>query len=79
MGLFDDIQTANASSRGGIQCSIRRILTTMNKEDAKTLTEALNDPAIRSTAIRKALIANGYPTSDGVVARHRRKECVCES
>ena len=51
----------------------------MTKEDAKVLTQALADPFIKGTAIRKALIANGHPLSDGVITRHRRKECTCES
>lgn len=79
MGLLDDIQAANTGPRGGTHCTIKRILDVMSKEDAKVLTQALADPLIKGTAIRKALIANGYQLSDGVVTRHRRQECTCES
>lgn len=79
MGLLDDIHKHNTGHHNGVQCTIRRILSTMTAEDSQVLKQALADPLIKGTAIRKALIANGYQVSDGVVTRHRRGECICGS
>jgi hypothetical protein len=44
-------------------------------EEQKIILAAFADPAVRSSDLRRAFIAEGYTFSSGTVGRHRRKEC----
>ena len=77
-GLLDEIMEHN-HGRAGTVCGIQKLYDSLPKDDAQALRQAIADPMVKATAISKALKARGYHVADGVVSRHRRKECVCES
>jgi hypothetical protein len=77
-GLLDEIMEHNRG-RAGTVCGVQKLYASLPKDDAKALRQAIADPMVKGTAISKALKARGYHVADGVVTRHRRGECVCES
>jgi hypothetical protein len=77
-GLLDEIMDHN-HGRAGTVCGIQKLYGCLPKGDAEALRQAIADPMVKGTAISKALKARGYHVADGVVTRHRRGECVCES
>lgn len=65
--------------RRGPACSISVILAELDKDDRTALIEALTDPTVEHTAIRRVLVHNGFRVNINTVQRHRRGECLCDA
>ena len=76
--LLADIVALN-TPRKGPPCTMGIVLQELPEDDIKGLLQALDNPTIKSTAIRRALEGRGYKVNDNTIGRHRRKECLCES
>jgi len=77
VGLLDDLKNKENfvhSSRG--KCTFCTFLATISKEEAKLITERVEDKNITSSSLSRVLRKNGYDLSDGVISRHRRGECL---
>ena len=76
MGLLEDLgNESNFKAARRSWCSVCLLLTTIDKEEAKALTERLKDKHVANTALSRVLKANGHEISDGTLSRHRRGEC----
>lgn len=75
MGLRDEIRQQTHSK--GPKCSVRLLVDSLESEDAADLVAALDDHAVMSSHIAKALKARGHSMSDHTISRHRRKVCSC--
>lgn len=60
-------------------CSIEIAKMKLNKTDREALIKALEDISIPSSFIGRALKKEGFNITGQTIARHRRKECTCES
>jgi hypothetical protein len=60
---------------GGPSCQLCDAIPSLNKEDANTLKEALENPRLAGTMIARALDDYGVTVSIATLRRHRRKEC----
>lgn len=76
MGLADALSREKAAHRKGFSCSVCKALDLFDDDDREALAEALADPLIYSTAISRALKAEGHDISEHSVQRHRRGGCV---
>jgi hypothetical protein len=61
----------------GPQCSVGRLLPTLDKADRATLDAWLANQLPPHTAVERALRAEGHDIARGAIARHRRGECAC--
>jgi hypothetical protein len=76
MGLLEDLgNESNFKAARRSWCSVCLLLTTIDKAEAKALTERLQDKHVANTALSRVLKANGHEISDGTLSRHRRGEC----
>lgn len=75
MGLADAIAAQTATK--GPKCSMRELFARLDAADVPALTAALADARIPSTAIARALIAEGHKATGFVVNRHRKGDCAC--
>lgn len=66
-------------ARPGGTCSFVALYARLDEEDATWLRDALDDPDVASSTIAAALRVEGHDIAPVTVARHRRKECRCES
>ncbi len=74
--LLDEIQTENRVRKGPL-CTVKLILADLPSEDVDGLNQAMADPEVKTTAIRRALVARGFQIGDTSIARHRKGECFC--
>ncbi len=74
--LLDEIQTENRVRKGPL-CTVRLILEDLTAEDVDGLNQAMADLEVKTTAIRRALVARGFQVGDTSIARHRKGECLC--
>ena len=74
--LLDEIQTENRVRKGPL-CTVKLILGELSPEDATGLNQAMADLEVKTTAIRRALVARGFQIGDTSIARHRKGECFC--
>jgi hypothetical protein len=74
MGLADALK-AERDRGHAKRCNVCTLLGAMPKDDRAALTEALEDKALTSSAIYRALAAEGYDVKTHSLARHRRREC----
>ena len=59
----------------GPRCGVCTTIEILPAAEQKIILAAFADPAVRSSDLRRAFIAEGYTFSSGTVGRHRRKEC----
>lgn len=80
MGLADDL-LAPAPGRGGPQCTIGHLFDTLDTADAEALRTvlALDMHTMPNTVIARRLTDAGHKVQPGVVGRHRRGECACQT
>lgn len=78
MGFADTLGSVDRPPIKGPPCGLLTVLDQMGDADAKALQSALDDPKIGSTAIARALRAEGFRVGRGTVARHRAGDCTCE-
>ncbi len=76
MSLLDDIKN-NGKRTGGL-CSFQALFKELSKADRDDLLTALADMTITSSAISRALVANGHNIKRDTVQRHRRGDCSCD-
>jgi hypothetical protein len=76
MGLLEEIRQVGAPQK---PCKVARYLSAMNKEDAKDLQTALDDPTIAPAHISQVLTRNGFPIGHSSVDKHRKGLCCCVS
>lgn len=74
--LLDDIQTENRVRKGPL-CTVHLIMDDLTPDDIAGLNQAMSDPEVKTTAIRRALVARGFQIGDTSIARHRKGECFC--
>jgi len=74
MGLLDGLQPASMTS----VCKVTLICNSLETNDAKILTEALDDlQKWSSHALANALSARGITVTRETLATHRRRACRC--
>jgi cytochrome c553 len=78
MALLDQLQEAQRSSIRGPRCAFRSVYEKLEKQDAETLAEWINNLEIPATVISVALRAEGHQVSADSVQRHRRRVCRCD-
>jgi len=76
MGLLDSIRSEQDSSHMGPQCSICKLLVSLDVKDKADLQAALDDVSIYGTVIARALKKSGHEVTHYQVQRHRRRDCV---
>ena len=76
--LMGEIVAQNNMLKGP-PCSFVQIIASLSAADRADLAKAFENPDIRNSAIRRALVARGFQVSDHTVGRHRRMECLCGS
>ena len=74
MGLMDEIKAENAPSR---ICAVEGVLSSLDKQEAAELVEALEDAGVAATAISRVLKRREITVSQKQIQRHRRRECGC--
>lgn len=74
MGLADALK-AEIDKGHAKRCSICTMIDRMTPADAKALTEAFADRNLSTSAIARALQAEGYDATANNVGRHRRGDC----
>lgn len=74
MSLSDALKY-EASRKPGPRCSICILIPTLDKPEAAALVAALDDGAVTSSAISRALNSEGHEIRAETVRRHRAKEC----
>ena len=75
--LMGEIVAQNNITKGP-PCTFVSVLASLTPDDRDGLKEALGNPEIRNTAIRRALVGRGFQISEYTVSRHRKGECLCE-
>ena len=75
MSLADLIQAEGKTS--GSSCTFETIHRNLNPEDLAALNTALNDKAVTSAQIHRALVKAGHTVSGSTVRRHRAGDCTC--
>lgn len=76
MDLLDEFRQEQAS-RKQVQCKIKNILSSMDKDDIAALEDALGDDAIQHITITNVLRKRGYDVGKHSVGAHRRGQCGC--
>ncbi len=77
MALLDDLQNV---SKNLSECTISRVLKSLNPKESAALIAAVDDPETSPTSLARILNANGYPVSRQTINRHRnrgRKDIGC--
>ena len=59
------------------KCYVAETASTLSKEDAAILLEAIANPAWSINALVEALAARGVALSRTVIERHRKGKCRC--
>lgn len=82
VGAWDDFEESAKSKiqKCGTQCTIGKLLTEVDDDARKAITRALENPALSSSSIYRALRDRlpDFKVSEGTLSRHRRKNCRCE-
>lgn len=73
--LAKDLQAGESlnTTRSELLCGFGQLLMTLDAEDRKSLTEALDNPKLQTIAIYRVLTNNNLKIGYDVVARHRRR------
>ena len=58
-------------------CKIRETLEGLTESDQKIMLDAIADPDWTTLGLAKALTANGVPTTEPTLKRHRDNLCSC--
>lgn len=58
-------------------CKIRETIENLPAADQKIMTDAIADPEWQTLTLAKALTANGVPTTEPTLKRHRDNLCSC--
>ena len=74
---FADALAAQLTGAYKPTCTMKLIVASLSKADAKQLADALADRSIPGAAIARALRADKHKVSDDTVRRHRNLECEC--
>lgn len=75
--ILDEMR--QGSIKKGPQCGVGAIFASLEGEHKSAMAAALDDQTIESGAISRWLLKNGHDAKPHSVARHRRKECRCDS
>lgn len=74
MSLLKDLVPASKS----YPCKVRNLITSMSKEDAQILTEAVQNVNMwPARTLQNALQTRGVILSDVTIGRHRKNQCSC--
>lgn len=68
-----DALSESTAVRGGIPCSVARLLSSLPGETADKISHLIDATKVQTTAIAETLTKNGYPVSYQSVSRHRRR------
>jgi hypothetical protein len=74
MAIADRLRAPSQPAR---PCAVGRVLEAATDEDRAALVAALDDPAISTATIFRALRDEGHRASYPVVRVHRTGECCC--
>lgn len=74
MGLRDELQQLN--TKHGL-CSVGKLISQMDNDIAKELTEILADPSVPLQSIAKLSSAKGWRITRDTFQKHIQKECRC--
>lgn len=77
--MLADLHDKRPRRRPGGTCTIVRIIARLEEDDRAWLLAALDDPDEKSSDIAWTLTNAGHQISPVSLARHRRKDCTCES
>lgn len=76
MGLADSLRAEQERGvKKGPLCSVCVLISQLPKADAEALMVALEDPAVQTSVIFRALRNEGFQTSSTTIGRHRKREC----
>jgi hypothetical protein len=76
MSLFDELQDENNfKSQNGSKCTVCNLLETLAPDEAKLLSNRLDNPEIPKAAVARVLMKNGYKIRPNTLTRHARREC----
>lgn len=76
---IDEYLVANATLKKGPGCAVGIFIkdTEVPAAERKAFEKALENKAIPSTTLSKAIEAIGCKVNYGAIQRHRRNECAC--
>lgn len=77
MSLADALAAVTAPP--AVLCKVGRWAETLTPDDVDTLAAALADEGLDTMTLARAINSQGADVSHSTLARHRRKECPCES
>ena len=64
-------------TRSGSKCVMGSVLKKLSEADRTDLDQAMANPEIPGSAIKKALNLRGFDVGNSSVYRHRRGDCAC--
>lgn len=70
-----DALAAEAAKKPGPRCTVCLLSASLPKADRDALTAALDNLAITSAAISRALLSEGHTVRSETIRRHRAREC----
>lgn len=73
MGKLADAIEATAGRRGGVECSLGRVMREMDDEDRADLTKYLKRLDVSATRIWQVLNSLGYDVNVYTVRKHRNR------
>lgn len=71
------IKREKPASVPGTKCHVGLALNTLSPRDRKTALTAIDDPAVASSTLTRALQALGCDLGQDSMRKHRRYECKC--
>lgn len=77
MGRLADAITAAQSARGP-NCTVGLIITDLDEEGRRDLSQAMDNPRVQHAAIAAGLHMVGHKVDAQTVSRHRRGLCSCQ-
>jgi hypothetical protein len=79
MGKLKDLAIEYANRKKGPQCSVARLLDALPIQDRAEVVEAM-ESQVPSSALSEALLElHKVRVNAHIIARHRRRECMCPS
>lgn len=77
MSLIEEAK-AYKTARKGPRCTATLFLERLTETNRADVLEALADPEVQLAALRELMVDRGWnPPKAPVLARHRRRECLC--
>lgn len=61
------------------RCTVNRVLSTLDDENAEELVELIEDPAVSSTVVTEVIRRLGFQVGRDAVRHHRTGKCSCAS